>query len=141
MLLPLFKFNTMKILLLLLLFIGCKKEYSCEGTDCIGWPPSIDTIPVRTTPNELITSCSITIEDEKEVKWIYPEVTHKLHPGTWWIFDSIRMDGSKIYERSYDLKKYLPMSKFSLGDSLFIRYEIRYKFKPVEWVQLDTLLY
>ena len=120
----------MKILLLLLLFVGCRKHQTAVScNDCEGQSP------------DLTTRCSIYIDDESQVKWIYPEVTHKLHPGTYWIFDSIRMEGSKQYDRSYDLKKYLQLSKFSPGDSFFIRYEIRYRFKTVEWVQLDTLLY
>lgn len=134
---------------IVILFIQCAKEFSCE--DCLGWPivPPTDSTDTpdttRTTPNDLITSCSIFINDEKEVRYIYPEVTHKLHPGTWWIYDSIIMDGSKQYDRTYDLKPYLEkkygLDKFKINDTFFVRYEIRYKYKEVEQVDLDTLIY
>ena len=114
----------------------CAKEHSCEN--CRELPPP-DTI--RTTPNELITSCSIYIADEDGLKWIYPEQTNKLYPQTWKIFDSIKIDIPQEYNRTYDLKNYLPMDKFVIGDTIFIRYEIRWIFKPTEWFGLDTLVY
>ena len=125
-----------------ILLLYCTKRYACKSC---GWPinPTEDT--TRTTPNDLITSCSVFIEDEKDVRYIYPEVTHKLHPQTWWIYDSIIMDGSKQYDRTYDLKPYLEkkygMDKFKINDTFFIRYEIRYKYREVEQTDLDTLIY
>jgi hypothetical protein len=121
------------ICLLVIILIKCAKEYSCENC----YEKTI--IPSRTIPNELITSCSIFIENESDLKWIYPEVITKYHPATWWIFDSIRMDKSHQYNRTYDLKKYLQMDKFTIGDTFFVRYEIRWRFKNEDYV-CDTVL-
>ena len=115
------------------LLISCKKEYSCE--EC---KPATDVV-VRTIPNELKTSCSIYIEDETQAKWIYPQETNKLYPQTYKIFDSIRLDGSHQYNRTYNLKNYLPLNKYSIGDTFFVRYGIRWRFKPEEYVY-DTIL-
>lgn len=60
---------------------------------------------------------------------------------TYKIFDSLVMTGKHQYDSSYDLKNYLDMGKFKIGDSFFIRYEIRWKFAPAEEVQHDTLIY
>jgi len=122
-----------------LLLISCKKEYSCE--EC---KPTNDTTfndGIRTTPNELVTKCYIYIEDESQVKWIYPQETNKLYYQTYKIFDSIRLDGSHQYNRTYNLKDYLPLNKYSIGDTFFVRYEIRMRYQPTEWVQIDTLIY
>lgn len=121
----------MKIILLILIFVyGCR-EYSYEG----------GPVPVDTIPNELVTRCSIYIVDEASLKWIYPQETNKLYIGTYKIFDSIEMNGSHLYQRSFDLKSYLPMDKFKIGDSFFVRYEIRWKIPPATFVQHDTLIY
>jgi hypothetical protein len=121
--------------ILIIVLLNCAKERSCES--CYESP----TLPPRTIPNELISSCSIFIERENEVRWIYPEQTNKLYPQTWRIFDSIKLDGSHQYNRTYDLKNYLPMDKFKINDTIFVRYEIRWRFLPAEFVQADTLVY
>lgn len=120
------------LLITALYFLTCAREYSCENCR----EEVKDTIP-----NELISNFSIYISDESQIKIIYPQVKTKLWPGHHWIFDSIQMDGSNQYDRYYDLKKYLEMSKYKIGDSFFVRYEIRWKFLPPEEVQEDTLVY
>jgi hypothetical protein len=116
--------------------LTCTKEYSFEG----GLPVSQPIVPLE-TPNEIITSCSIYINDESEVRWIYPEVITKYHPATYWIFDSVKMNGSHQYDRTYDLKNYIQLSDYKIGDTFYVRYEIRWRFSPAEFVQEDTLVY
>lgn len=130
----------MKILIILILLIGCKKEYSCEG--CIE-KPIIDTIPlpVDTTYNDLFTSCDISIADESKVRAIYPAVKTKIHPGHYRIFETIKMDGTGNYKRTYDLKGYHDMNQFFKGDTFYVFYEIRHRFEPPERVQHDTIIY
>ena len=128
----------MKILPILIcgLVVGllhCTKEYSCESCQPV--------LPPRTTPNELITQCSVYIADESKVRIIYPQVKTIKWPGHYWYFDSIKMVGQNLYERTYDLKSYLQMSDYKIGDSFFVRYEIRYKRPPTQLVQEDTLVY
>lgn len=130
----------MKILPILIcgLVVGllhCTREYSCENCG------ELQTDTIRTTPNELITSCNIFIPDENGLKWIYPQVKTKKWLGSYWIFDSIKMDGSKQYNQTYDLKNYLSMSDYKINDTFLVRYEIRYRLKPVEFEDLDTLIY
>ena len=124
------KVTPILICVLVIIFITCAKEYSRKGT-----------IPIRTIPNELITTCDIFIEKENEIRWIYPEATTKYHPATYWIFDSIKMNGTHQYNRTYDLTNYLDMNDYSIGDTFIVRYELRWKFKPAEFVQEDTLVY
>lgn len=123
------------ICFLIIILINCAKEYSCEN--CRETP--IDTI--RTIPNELITSCDIFIDNEVDCRKIYFEETNKFYPQTYRIWDSILMDGSHLYQRSFNLKNYLDMSKYLIGDTFFVRYEIRWKSKPPEHIQEDTLIY
>lgn len=124
-----------------MIVINCSKEKSCQGPDCLEWPVTSTPDTIRTTPNELITSCDISIQDESEVRKIYVEERNKKYPNTYKIFDSILMDGSHRYIRSYDLKNYLDLSKYVINDSFFVRYEIRWRFPPAEFVQDDTLVY
>ena len=126
---------------LIVAFLYCSKEKSCQGPDCLQWPASPTPDTIRTTPNDLITSCDIFIEMENEVRKIYVEQRNKLHSRTYIIFDSILMDGSKRYIRSYDLKNYIDLSKYVLNDTFFVRYEIRWRFSPAEFVHEDTLVY
>lgn len=123
------------ICLLVIVLIMCSKERSCEN--CYEKP----IIPPRTIPNELISSCSIFIERENEVKKIYVEERNKLHPNTYVIFDSILMDGSHDYSGTYDLKNYIDLSKYSINDTFIVRYDIRWRFLPAQFVQEDTLVY
>lgn len=124
----------MKIPLLLLVLtlnaIGCAKEYSCEG--CYDGRPF----------NDLITSYNIQITSTSVAKIIYPAVKHKLHPGHYSFFDSIKVVTlDTIYKGSYDLKKYCPMDKFARGDTFYVFYEIRGRAAFTEQVQHDTLIY
>lgn len=123
------------ICLLVVILIMCAKEHSCEN--CYEKP----IIPPRTIPNELITYCDIYIEDESLVRKIYTDVITKLKPSTYWIFDSIIMNGSKRYTRTYDLKNYLDMNNYSIGDTFFVRYELRWRFEPATYENIDTLIY
>jgi hypothetical protein len=120
------------ISLLVIIFLMCSKERSCENCREL---PTPDTI--RTTPNELIFNCDVFIERESEVRKIYIEQRNKIHPNTYRIFDSILMDGSKRYIRSYDLKTYI----HSLNDTFFVRTQIRWRFLPAEFGIEDTLVY
>lgn len=125
---------------IVIIFIQCAKELSCEG--CLGWPiVPMPTDTLRTTPNELLTRCSIYINDEKLVKNIYVETTTKYHPNTYWIFDSIVMDGRKLYDTTFDLKNYFDMSRFIIGDSFIYRTHVRWRFEPSTFENLDTLIY
>lgn len=127
----------MKYLLIILLF-GCAKEKSCEGCR----EPKIDTIQQPDTIyNDLIARCSIYIPDESKVRAIYPQMMTKEHPGHFYIFATIKMDGRHIYDTTFDLKKHLPMEKFYKGDTVIYRNEIRMKIGTPEYVQEDTLVY
>jgi len=126
------------ISLLVIILIMCSKERSCENCREL---PSLPPDTIRTTPNELIFNCDVFIEKESEVRKIYIEQRNKIHPNTYRIFDSILMDGSKRYIRSYDLKNYIDLSKHSLNDTFFVRTHIRWRFLPAEFGIEDTLIY
>lgn len=118
------------ICLFSIVVIVCTKEKSCEG--CY-------EKPIRITPNDLLTRCSIYINDESLVRKIYVQETNKYYPNTYKIFDSILMTGEKLYKREFDLKNYLDIGRFKIGDSFFVRYGIRYRFEPEAYV-FDTIL-
>jgi len=67
----------------------------------------------------------------------------KLNPGHYLIFATIKPGSNKdsIYKGTFDLKTILPMNRFQKGDSFFVRYEIRWKIPPEDFVQADTLVY
>lgn len=128
---------------LILVLAGCEPEYSCEN--CIEKPPA-DTViipPADTIYNDLVTSCSIYIARDRDVRFIYPQVRTKLHPGHYWIFDSIRMGTGtdSVYQATYDLKNYLDMSRFFKGDYFDVRYEVRYRYRPSQHYDSITLIY
>lgn len=121
------------ILFIILVIVGCKRELSCEG--CIINPPT-DTIY-----NDLITGFNIYIDDPSTVRAIYPQLQTKLHPGHYYIFETVRIDTSRHYESVYDLKNYLNMGDFYKGDSFYVKYEIRNRVPPSTFFQFDTLIY
>lgn len=115
--------------LLLFFLAGCAREYSCEGCR--------ESRPL----NDLVTFYNIPIAPTSVVRIIYPSVKHKLHPGHYEFFDSIKVvKPDTVYSGSYDLKKYCPMDKFIKGDTFFVFYELRGR-AFTEQVQHDTLIY
>lgn len=129
----------MKILLISILIVFvvmCGKEKSCEN--CIEKPAPI---PPRTIPNELLARCSVYIEDESKVRMIYAEATSKDHPQTYRIFDSLIMDGRKLYDTVFRIEKYFDMSKFVIWDSFIYRTEVRMKFEREKYFNYTTLIY
>lgn len=120
------------VLLLIVVFLtSCAKERSCEGCR-----------PITTRPfNDLITSFSLYIPDESKVRKIYSQVKTSQWPGHYKIIDSIQLDGSKHYSKTYDLKDYLDMTPYKLRDTFFFRCEIRWRFSTPEYVNQDTLIY
>lgn len=129
------KIQPILICIIVVIAMNCAKETSCEGC----YHPS-NPLP-DTTLNELITKCDISIEDESLVRKIYPQVKTKKWIGSYWIFDSILMDGSKRYIRTYDLKNYLPMNEYKKGDTFIVNYGIRWIGRMSEYVDDDTLVY
>lgn len=125
--------KSIAILSIILLVFYCKPERSCES--CYEKPPP------RTVPNELLARCSVFIPDESKVRKIYVEVRTKLWPGHYKIFDSLEMDGRHLYDSGYDLKNYLDMSDYQIGDSFFYRSEVRWKFQAATYEDIDTLIY
>lgn len=113
--------------------ITCEKERSCENCQ--------EVKPPRTIPNELIVRCSVFINDEREVRKVYMEQRNKIHPNTYIIFDSLLMDGRKLYDTTFDLKNYLDMSRFVINDTFIYRTEIRWRFSAATFENLDTLIY
>lgn len=130
------------LLFLTICIIGCSKEYSRENAEIV---PD-DSIPGDTVYNNLITTCDIFIGDNTRVRMIYPQVKTKLWPGSHKIFDSIliKAERSTRYRDTFDLKNYpnvIDMSKYFKGDSFLVRYEIRNRYSPPEWVDSVTLKY
>lgn len=128
--------NIKTTILYLLLLASCAREYSRESN---GQPP----LPADTIYNNLITSCSIYIADNSMVRIIYAEARTKLAPGSYIIFDSvlINSESSSLYKDTFDLKNYYPMNIFYKGDYFVVRYQIRWRFLPAQFVQYDTLIY
>lgn len=106
---------------------------------------TIDTtvIITDTVYNDLITICNIFIPDNSKVRAIYPQVKTKLHPGHYWIFETVKMDSTKssTYKRTYDLKDYFDMNLFFKGDTFNVQYGIRYWYGDEEMVQKHILVY
>ncbi len=118
------------LLMFLLLLSSCAKETSCEG--CY--------IP-RSIPNPLIINIDIAFGDESKVRKVYQEVKTKKWPGHYHIYDSILLTGSHLYNRMYDMKNYLNLSDYKIGDTFYLRTEIRWRFEPATFVNEDTLVY
>ena len=130
---PYSKLQKMKLLLLFFLAFSCKPERSCEGCYI---PP-----PPRTTPNPLIINVDIAFADESKIKKVYQEVRTKKWPGHHYIYDSILLTGSHLYNRMYDMKDYLNLNGYDIGDTFYFRTQIRWRFEPETFVNQDTLIY
>jgi hypothetical protein len=133
----------MKILPILIcgLVVGllqCTKEYSCEG--CYE-QPTLPPDTIRTTPNPLIINVDVSLADESKIRKVYQEVKTKKWPGHYWLYDSITLTGSHLYNRMYDMKNYLDLNDYKIGDTFYFRTQIRYRFEPAEWINQDTLIY
>jgi len=114
----------------------CSKERSCESCREL---PTPDTI--RTTPNPLVINVDISLADESKIRKIYQEVKTKKWPGHYWMYDSIELTGSHLYNRMYDMKNYLPLNDYKIGDTFYFRTQIRWRFEAPEWLNEDTIVY
>ena len=127
------------ICLTVIIIINCAKERSCES--CLP-PPIPDTM--RTTPNPLIINIDVAFSDESKVRKVYQEVKTKKWPGHYYIYDSILLTGSNLYNRMYDMKNYpniIKLNEYKINDTFYFRTEIRWRFEPVTFLNLDTLIY
>ena len=130
------KIQPLLICLIVVIALECSREYSCEG--CRDNP----TDTTRTIPNELIANCSFYIEDEVLVKKVYVEESCKYHPATYHIIDSIPLTrGTQFYEKTFDLKNYLNLNDYIIGDTIWFRNEIRWTYKPATFVCDTVLIY
>lgn len=114
----------------------CARERSCEGCR-----ETLPPIPPRTIPNELIVRCSTFIPDESKVRKIYVEVKTKSWPGHYKIIDSLLMTGKRKYDSSFNLKNYLNMNDYNIGDTFLFRGEVRWKFTQPTFFGDKTLIY
>lgn len=121
------------ILFIILLIVGCKREYSCE--DCK------ESNLHDTLYNDLKIKFDVYIKNPSTVRAIYPQVQTKLHPGHYRILETIRMDTSHYYSNIIDLKNYHNMVSFFKGDTFFFKCEIRNNLPPSDFVNFDTLVY
>lgn len=124
------------ICLTVIIIINCAKERSCERCQ-----PDLLPTPPRTTPNELITRCSVYVADENKARIIYVETTTKYQPQTYKIFDSLVMDGRKLYDTTFRIENYFDMTRFIIGDSFNYRTEVRNKFSQADYFNDSTLIY
>lgn len=86
----------------------------------------------------------VAFGDESKIKAVYQEVRTKLWPGHYYIYDSILLTGSHLYNRMYDMKNYSPkinLNDYAIGDTFYFRTQIRWRFEPAEWINQDTLIY
>lgn len=116
--------------------VMCSKERSCEVCR-----ETLPPIPPRTIPNELMARCSTFIPDESKVRKIYVEVKTKLWPGHYKIIDSLLMIGKHQYDSTFNLKKYLNMNDYNIGDTFLFRGEVRWKFTQPSFFGDKTLIY
>lgn len=119
---------------LVVAILNCTREYSCENCG------ELQTDTIRTTPNELLARCSVYISDESKVRKIYLETTTKYQPQTYRIFDSLMMDGRKLYDTSFRIENYFDMTGFIIGDKFNYRTEVRNKFSA-DFFNDSTLIY
>ena len=122
----------MKLLILIFLF-SCKPERSCEGCYI---PP-----PPRTIPNPLIINVDVAFADESKIRRVYQEVKTAKWPGHYYIYDSIELTGSHLYNRIYDMATYFNLNDYKIGDTFYFRTEIRWKRPPATFQNFDTLIY
>lgn len=125
----------MKKYIILLILLSCTREYSREGQ----YQPTI-----RTTPNELIFNYRILVAENWQVKKLYFGVKTKHWPGHYWLFDSLAVDSSVFfsgYIGSIDLKKYLDMTTYQIGDTFHAMSQIRWRYLPPEQLNDTTLIY
>ena len=133
----------MKILPILIcglavVLLHCSREYSCEA--CYE-QPTLPPDTIRTTPNPLIINVDVAFSDESKIKKVYQEVSTKKWPGHYYIYDSILLTGSSLYNRMYDMKNYLNLNDYQIGDVFYFRTQIRWRFEPETFLNLDTLIY
>lgn len=130
--------NPILVCVLVIILIHCSKERSCEG--CRELPP-LPTDTLRTIPNPLVINVDIAFGDESKIKKVYQEVKTKKWPGHYYIYDSILLTGSHLYNRFYDMKNYLPLNEYKIGDTFYFRTQIRWKIPPSTFQNMDTLIY
>ena len=121
--------------------LNCAKERSCENCREL---PTLPPDTIRTIPNPLIINVDVAFGDESKIKAVYQEVRTKLWPGHYYIYDSILLTGSHLYNRMYDMKNYSPkinLNDYAIGDTFYFRTQIRWRFEPAEWINQDTLIY
>ena len=126
------------ICLTVIIIINCAKERSCENCREL---PTLPPDTIRTIPNPLIINVDVAFADESKIKKVYQEVSTKKWPGHYYIYDSILLTGSSLYNRMYDMKNYLNLNDYQIGDVFYFRTQIRWRFEPETFLNLDTLIY